>query len=374
MLAKEPLTRLEHVYPPTSENVQATVRQNMERFVDNGIIKDSRNVVIKVNLNKPFPADSGSTTDVRITKEVVKWLLEVNPSIQINIVESDTARRSAEEVFDATGHSELQARYPQVHLVNLSKGKYERVFDRRLRYLKAGLILPSIFLDCDYFISISKLKTHEAEKCTGILKNQLGCMRAKRKDRFHPYMSDLLADINTVLKPDFSIIDGLVAMEGAGPSYGTPKRMNVLIFGSDPVLTDSVAATLMGLTPRAVPILKKAANRGLGVIDIDTSNVQGASLDELKSTFRMVPRMSFILHRMSFKVYMFADVLTSTFKMVASIGQTFERLSRALYFNTIRTIFIIKLPTLITRKIKTPSVFIKLAVNARLRISSKEKS
>ncbi len=43
-----------------------------------------------------------------------------------------------------------------------------------------------------------------------------------------------------------TIIDGFVAMEGKGPSDGTPVKMGLIIAGKDVVATDATAARVMG--------------------------------------------------------------------------------------------------------------------------------
>ena len=86
--------------------------------------------------------------------------------------------------------------------------------------------------------------------------NRLRCARAG----FYPFMSKVLTDLNLVYKPDLCIIDGIPAMEGFGPTDGTPFLTNLLIMGNDPVATDSVAAQIMGFNPRQSHILNSQQN------------------------------------------------------------------------------------------------------------------
>lgn len=58
----------------------------------------------------------------------------------------------------------------------------------------------------------------------------------------------------------YTIVDGDIGMEGAGPMQGTPKRCGVYIGGSDPVAVDAVAATLMGLSWEKLPVIREAFN------------------------------------------------------------------------------------------------------------------
>jgi Pyruvate/2-oxoacid:ferredoxin oxidoreductase delta subunit len=55
-----------------------------------------------------------------------------------------------------------------------------------------------------------------------------------------------------------------MAMEGNGPRGGKPRRMNVLLFSSDPVALDATVCRMMGLNPAAVPTISLGMKSGLG--------------------------------------------------------------------------------------------------------------
>lgn len=56
----------------------------------------------------------------------------------------------------------------------------------------------------------------------------------------------------------FSIVDGVIAMEGNGPVAGTRKPAGVLVAGRNPVAVDLVCATLMGFDYRKLRIISGA--------------------------------------------------------------------------------------------------------------------
>jgi uncharacterized protein (DUF362 family) len=58
----------------------------------------------------------------------------------------------------------------------------------------------------------------------------------------------------------YSLIDGIVGMEGSGPMQGDPVKSNVIIGGSDPVAVDMVAARVMGFDWRKIPVIREAFN------------------------------------------------------------------------------------------------------------------
>lgn len=56
----------------------------------------------------------------------------------------------------------------------------------------------------------------------------------------------------------YTIIDGIIGMEGSGPMQGDPVHSDVVIFGKDPVATDMVAARVMGFDWRKIPVIREA--------------------------------------------------------------------------------------------------------------------
>lgn len=58
-----------------------------------------------------------------------------------------------------------------------------------------------------------------------------------------------------------SVIDGVVAGEGEGPLFPTPKQCGILLMGEHPVAVDLVGARLMGFDWRKIPMLREALHR-----------------------------------------------------------------------------------------------------------------
>ncbi len=125
-------------------------------------------------------------------------------------------------------------------------------------------------LQADAIVSLSKMKTHALERLTGAVKNTYGCVLGLNKGAGHAKYPDairfarMLADLNTVVKPRLHIMDGIVAMEGNGPSSGTPVEMKVLLFSEDPVALDSVFCRLTSLPPALLPTNVAAEQAGVG--------------------------------------------------------------------------------------------------------------
>ncbi len=56
----------------------------------------------------------------------------------------------------------------------------------------------------------------------------------------------------------FSVVDGIVAMDGNGPVAGDRREAGVIIAGADPVAVDAVGARLMGFDPQRLELVRAA--------------------------------------------------------------------------------------------------------------------
>ena len=125
-------------------------------------------------------------------------------------------------------------------------------------------------LAADGLVSISKLKTHALTRITGAIKNQFGCIPGPRKAEYHSVLpevdifSQMLVDLNLLLKPRLYIMDGIIGMEGNGPRNGDPRPMNVLLFSTDPVALDATVCRMIDLDTSLVAPLVYGESFGLG--------------------------------------------------------------------------------------------------------------
>jgi uncharacterized protein (DUF362 family) len=170
-----------------------------------------------------------------------------------------------------------------VHAVNL------RTRASRLKQL----YLPRTVLEADYIVSMPKLKTHPWVGVTLSLKNMFGivpgCCYGWPKNVLHWVgIIPAILDINSTVRPDFAIVDGIVGMEGNGPIQGTLKASGVLILGDDPVAVDATGARVMGLNPRRIEYLAKAGML-LGHIQSDNIHQIGESVESVRTPFAVLP-------------------------------------------------------------------------------------
>ena len=73
----------------------------------------------------------------------------------------------------------------------------------------------------------------------------------------------MLVDLNECMKPRLQVVDAVMAMEGDGPQAGSPRKVGVILAGSDPAAVDTVLAQLIGMDPLEIGTIRSAAARGL---------------------------------------------------------------------------------------------------------------
>jgi uncharacterized protein (DUF362 family) len=147
--------------------------------------------------------------------------------------------------------------------VDLNVDEVRRVTLRTRASKLRDLFLPAAVLEADFVVSLPKMKTHHWAGVTLSLKNLFGIVPGScygwPKNILHwAGIESAILDLATTVRPDFAIVDGIVAMEGNGPIQGTPKALGVLVMGDDPVAVDATAVRIMGLVPERVGYLQKA--------------------------------------------------------------------------------------------------------------------
>jgi hypothetical protein len=70
-------------------------------------------------------------------------------------------------------------------------------------------------------------------------------------------------------------MDGILCMEGRGPTNGKPRRLDVLLASRDLLALDATAVRMVGLDPQRARHLVIAAQRGLGAFQPEDIEVDG---------------------------------------------------------------------------------------------------
>ena len=219
--------------------------------------KDAR-VIIKPNLCTAVPEKvAGSNTDPRIIAAVCEMLL--TRTHRITIGESDGLRQKAWDAFQVSGCMEIASRLG-VKLANFSESEWVPVYLEPV----GEIGLPRILLEAEVFITLPVLKTHALTYFTGALKNQWGCLPQYDRILYHRCIDPLLATLHRVLRPKLAVMDGIIGMEGRGPTNGRPRPTDVILASQDSVALDATAMRLIGLDPLRARHVVLTSQQGLG--------------------------------------------------------------------------------------------------------------
>ena len=252
------------------------------------LIKIPRNatIMIKVNLCLLIGPETGGTVDPVIAKLLCRWFLEHYDIEKIYLAEADATDLDANMAFKVLGWKNLADEMEKVSLLNLTKDAQVNVKPEGATYLKK-INMSKALMEADLLVSLAKLKTHTQQKITCIMKNQFGSMSYKYKVAYHPRLAEAICDSTTARIPDLCIVDGLIAMEGNGPTNGFPRRTKLLLASNDPVSMDHFCARLMGFKPMSIPHLRLGVRRGLGSTDY---KIFGNPPNPLNLRFKFVPK------------------------------------------------------------------------------------
>lgn len=242
-------------------------------------------VLLKTNLLMKKTPDEATTTHPMFVRAVAELLIEHGATVLIGDSPGGPFLESRmSNIYKATGMQETANDTGASLNFNLKSF----TVDSKKSLLLNKIELTDMINDVDQIINLPKLKTHGLTVFTGAVKNLFGLIPGTIKAEYHVRMPDVndfsnaLIDICEYVKPVLHIMDGIMAMEGAGPSSGVPKKANVIITSDNPHDLDKVACNLIGLGVMDVPTLRGAYTRGLTSESLTEVDLKGDSLEELR--------------------------------------------------------------------------------------------
>lgn len=253
--------------PEYTADVEGILRQGLEEFGGmTAFVKPGQKVLLKVNLLMKKRPEEAVTTHPSVVEAAVHLVQEAGGIPIIGDSPGGPYTVGAlQGIYDRSGLREVAERTGA--LLNLNVG--QTVVPHPEGKIVKSLTVTQSVTDADVVIPLSKLKTHGMMTFTGAVKILFGVIPGLLKAEYHLKMPDvrnfaeLLVDIATWVKPSLSIMDGIVGMEGDGPSAGNPRSIGALVISQDPFALDVVASHLIGLKPEKVPTIMAARDRGL---------------------------------------------------------------------------------------------------------------
>ncbi len=230
------------------------------------IVKPGQRVLVKVNLLMKRKPEQATTTHPEVARAIVKAVQRAGGvPILADSPGGPYTKGMLSGVYEACGMKDVAEETGCVLNDDFSTTVH---YDEHAQVAK-HLDLIGLVDKVDAIITVGKLKTHGFTTMTGSVKNLYGLVPGTTKVEYHArypkaeLFSQMLLDICAHVKPCFAIIDGVVGMEGEGPSGGKPRTIGALIGGGNAHAVDAVAAQLIGLKKQQVTTLEAAMQRGV---------------------------------------------------------------------------------------------------------------
>lgn len=273
-------TDLVHIVPCADyadETCRAAITAALEPLGGLDWVQPGMRIAIKANFVAAAKPDTAVTT---------------HPNLLIALSELLLSRGASVVIGDSPGNLYNAAVLNRVYaLAGLDRAEalgvtLNRDFSEKQAYdesaVQAKTFTYTRYLDdCDAIINFCKLKSHGMMALSAAAKNLFGVIPGTMKPEYHYRFpnpndfADMIVDLDEYFKPVVHLCDAVVAMEGNGPTQGTPKYVGCLIASKDPHCLDLLAASLIGLDPYEVPTVAAALRRGLIPERFEDLRIQG---------------------------------------------------------------------------------------------------
>lgn len=207
-------------------------------------------ILVKPNLLKAEPGGL-CCTHPEIVRAACAYLLDCGCRVTVG---DSPAFGSAGRVAEGIGLAERLAPL-DVPIITLDQPKPVR--------LPFGMTIgiSRFALEADAILSVPRVKVHSQMRVTCAVKNLFGCVSGVRKALAHSTHGDkgrafkaLLVEVAGALPPTAALVDGIVAMDGTGPSGGDAFPLGVVAASQSPVAVDTAIYMLLGAAPDTIPL------------------------------------------------------------------------------------------------------------------------
>ena len=246
-------------------------------------------VLIKPNTVNPSKSGSGKVTDARVVASVVEIVKKKNPG-RIVIGEGSSVgydfpgREDSIHCMKVAGILDVAEKYG-IEAVDLNQDEQVEV-KLSQAYVMDSFRVAKTAWEADVIISVPVIKTHIRTGITCGLKNMKGVLPGDEKKRTHLCGLDRgIVDLNRAVKPHYTVVDGIVGMQGTNSEETDRVPMDLIVAGDDVVAVDTVCASLAGFDVEDLFHIQLAAEAGLGVADLKQIDIFGEKIDAVKRPF-----------------------------------------------------------------------------------------
>ena len=247
--------------PYHQEKIQTYVNEMLDSMGTHWISKDMQ-VLIKPNLLLPAPPERAVVTHPMICRAVVLYMLDKGAKVQVS---DSPGMGQFHKLIRETGYQEA------LEDLDVALKPFDDSIEVDIGPPFGNIPIARDAVEADRIINLAKLKTHAQMYLTLSVKNIFGCIVGLRKPEWHMragvdrmLFAKLLVQIYQAVNPDFTIIDGILAMEGQGPGKsGHPRQLGLLLGGDNGHALDKTVCTILGLDPDQLLTFRQAQEMGV---------------------------------------------------------------------------------------------------------------
>lgn len=226
-------------------------------------VKPGMRVAVKANLVAGMAPERAATTHPALLLALTQLLRERGAHVVIG--DSPGGLYTAafvEKIYKAAGLYPVEAAGAEL---NRNFAQAQAVFPQA--YVAKTFCYTQYLTEADAVINFCKLKSHGMMGMSAAVKNLFGAIPGTLKPEYHFRYPDprdfarMLVDLNAYFRPVLHIVDAVMAMEGNGPTQGTPRPMGALLASQSSHQLDLACAWLIGLERSRVPTLEAALER-----------------------------------------------------------------------------------------------------------------
>ncbi|MBI5551434.1 MAG: DUF362 domain-containing protein [Desulfobacterales bacterium] len=228
-----------------------TIRALVDEMFDSmgpNWIQPGLRVLVKPNLLMAAPPEKAIVTHPVICRAVVEHLLARGARVQVS---DSPGVGSFRKILAESGYKDA------LEGLDVVVKPFEGSVEVDIGEPFGPIPVAQEVMDADLVINLAKLKSHAQMFLTLGVKNIFGCIVGLRKPEWHMRMgvdrlmfSRLIVQIYRAVAPAFTIVDGILALEGQGPGKsGKPRELGLLVGGANGHAVDKTICTLLGLDP-----------------------------------------------------------------------------------------------------------------------------
>lgn len=268
---------------PSRDEIDETL-QNLFALLgglNNLVPSEVRRVLVKPNVTFAEVPDSGITTHPWLAGLIAKAFKDLGLEVYLGEAGGTGTGNNTQRQFEVNGLLAV-ARELGIPLRDF-KDKKEETVEVKVPH---GVVVKNYFIakavmEADFRVSVPVVKTHCETTMTCSLKNMKGALPSDElKARLHSLdLNSHLVDLNSIIKPHLSIIDGIMGLMGYGPGRpGIPMNLGLLVGGNEALSVDATCARIFGYEPYEIEHLRLAEERGFGSSRSEDIEIAGEKL------------------------------------------------------------------------------------------------